>query len=107
MKWATRNGIHVDRAASAWLISSYVDAAAEFIYVDHIDDVPADATAFDMVGGDLTHHGDDVTFETSFAVTTSSIPCCGASARSSTRQTCKTTASTPRRPPASTQSSGP
>jgi hypothetical protein len=64
MKWATRNGIHVDRAASAWLISSYVDAAAEFIYVDDIDDVPADATAFDMVDGDLTHHGDDVTFET-------------------------------------------
>ncbi len=64
MKWATRKGIHVDRAASAWLISTYVDPEAQFIYVDDIDDVPADATAFDMVGCDLTHQGDDVTFET-------------------------------------------
>jgi len=64
MKWATRRGIHVDRAASAWLISTFVDDAAEFIYVDDPEDVPADATPFDMVGCDLTHHGDDVTFET-------------------------------------------
>lgn len=64
MKWATRAGIHVDRAASAWLISNYVDRDAEFVYlVDH-DDVPADATAFDMRGCELTHVGDDVTFET-------------------------------------------
>lgn len=64
MRWATRAGIHVDRAASAWLITSYVDAEAEFIYVDDPDDVPADAIAFDMIGCDLTHVGDDVTFET-------------------------------------------
>ena len=64
MKWATRAGIHVDRAASAWLISTYVDPDAEFVYVDNPDDVPADATAFDMVGCDLSHHGNDVTFET-------------------------------------------
>ena len=64
MRWATRAGIHVDRAASAWLISSYVDADAEFLYVDDLEDVPDDATPFDMVGCDLTHHGDDVTFET-------------------------------------------
>lgn len=64
MKWATRAGIHVDRAASAWLISTYIDPDAEFVYVDDPDDVPADATAFDMVGCDLSHHGNDVTFET-------------------------------------------
>lgn len=64
MKWATRRGIHVDRAASAWLISTYVDPGAQFLYVDDLDDVPPDATAFDMVGCDLTHHGDDITFET-------------------------------------------
>ena len=64
MRWATRSGIHVDRAASAWLISTYIDSNAEFIYVDDLDDVPADATPFDMVGCDLTHHRDDVTFET-------------------------------------------
>ena len=64
MMWATRSGIHVDRAASAWLITTYIDPDAEFVYVDDLDDVPNDATAFDMVGCDLTHHGDDVTFET-------------------------------------------
>ncbi len=64
MRWATRKGIHVDRAASAWLISTYVDPEAEFVYVDDPDDVPDDAIPFDMVGCDLTHHGDDVTFET-------------------------------------------
>lgn len=64
MKWATRRGIHVDRAASAWLIDRYVDADAQFIYVEDPLDVPSDATAFDIVGCDLSHHGNDVTFET-------------------------------------------
>lgn len=64
MIWATRAGIHVDRAASAWLIERYIDTDAEFIYVDDLDEVPNDATPFDMVGCDLSHHGDDVTFET-------------------------------------------
>ncbi len=64
MRWATRTGIHVDRAASAWLIRAYIDEDAEFVYVDDLDDVPTDATPFDMVGCDLSHHGEDVTFET-------------------------------------------
>lgn len=64
MKWATRAGVHVDRAASAWLISRFIDPDAEFVFVDDPDDVPPDATPFDMIGVDLTHHGDQVTFET-------------------------------------------
>jgi hypothetical protein len=64
VRWATRPGVHVDRAASAWLIRRFVDPDAEFVFVDDPDDVPADATAFDMIGVDLTHHGDQVTFET-------------------------------------------
>ncbi len=64
MRWATRRGIHVDRAASAWLITRYIDPEAEFVYVDDPVDVPADATPFDMIDCDLSHHGDDVTFET-------------------------------------------
>ena len=64
MKWATRRDIHVDRAASAWLITRYVDPDAEFIYVEDLADVDTDATPFDMVGCDLSHHGNDVTFET-------------------------------------------
>jgi hypothetical protein len=64
MRWATRAGIHVDRAASAWLVATYIDPDADFVYVDDLADVPGGATPFDMVGCDLSHHGDDVTFET-------------------------------------------
>src|SRR4051812_30939818 len=63
MRWATRAGCHVDRAACAWLIVRHIDAGAAFVFTDD-DDVPADATAFDMVGVALSHHGDDCTFET-------------------------------------------
>lgn len=64
MKWVTREGIHVDRAASAWLILRYIDPDAEFIYVDDPADRPANATPFDMVDCEYTHNGSDVTFET-------------------------------------------
>lgn len=64
MIWATRRGIHVDRAATAWLITTRIDPDATFVYVDDPTDVPDDAIPFDMVGVDLTHHGDNVTFET-------------------------------------------
>jgi len=64
MKWATRQGIHVDRAASAWLIATRIDPDATFIYVETIDDVPNGATPFDMRSCELSHVGDDVTFET-------------------------------------------
>ncbi|MBT8203645.1 MAG: chromate resistance protein [Acidimicrobiia bacterium] len=64
MKWATRTGVHVDRAATAWLIRREIDPGAEFIFVEDPDDVPADVTAFDMVGATLSHRGDMVTFET-------------------------------------------
>ncbi len=64
MKWATRPNIHIDRAASAWLITRFVDPNAEFLYVEDVDDVPNDATPFDYVGCEISHRGDDVTFET-------------------------------------------
>lgn len=64
MRWTTRPGVHVDRAASAWLIRRFVDPDAVFVFVDDPDDVPLDATPFDMIGVELTHHGDHVTFET-------------------------------------------
>jgi hypothetical protein len=64
MRWATRPGVHVDRAASAWLIRRFVDPEAEYVFLDDPDDVPPDATTFDMLGVELTHHGDHVTFET-------------------------------------------
>jgi hypothetical protein len=64
LKWATRAGVHVDRAACAWLVRRFVDTDAEFVFVDDADDVPSDATAFDMRGVELSHHGGDCTFET-------------------------------------------
>ncbi len=64
MRWATRAGIHIDRAASAWLIRRFIDSDAEFTFVTDPDDVPADATPFDMRGVEYGHHGADCTFET-------------------------------------------
>ena len=57
MRWATRPGVHVDRAACAWLIRRFVDPAA----------IPADATPFDMRGAALGHHEGRCTFETALA----------------------------------------
>ncbi|MFC4950122.1 chromate resistance protein ChrB domain-containing protein [Pseudonocardia sp. GCM10023141] len=64
MRWATRTGVHIDRAACAWLIRRFIDAAAEFVFVDDPDQLPPDATGFDMRGVELTHVGQDCTFET-------------------------------------------
>lgn len=64
MRWATRPGVHIDRAACAWLIRRSVDPDAVFMFVADPDQVPEDATAFDMPGVELSHHGDDCTFET-------------------------------------------
>jgi hypothetical protein len=64
MRWATRAGVHVDRAACAWLLHRFVDPEAQFVFVDDLDDVPADATPFDMLGVELSHHDNDCSFET-------------------------------------------
>jgi hypothetical protein len=64
MKWATRAGVHIDRAACAWLIRRHVDPDAVFTFVADPVEVPDDATPFDMRGVDLGHHGQDCTFET-------------------------------------------
>ncbi|GIF13961.1 chromate resistance protein ChrB domain-containing protein [Actinoplanes teichomyceticus] len=64
MKWATRAGVHIDRAACAWLIRRHLDPDAVFTFVTDPTAVPADATPFDMRGVELGHHGDDCSFET-------------------------------------------
>lgn len=65
MRWATRSGVHVDRAACAWLIRRFIDPdGAVFVFVDDPSDVPDDATAFDVRGVELSHHGGDCSFET-------------------------------------------
>ena len=64
MNWATRAGCHVDRIGCAWLIRRFVDPQAIFIFVNDPDEVPPDATGFDMRGVDLSHHDGDCSFET-------------------------------------------
>ena len=64
MRWATRAGIHIDRAACAWLIRRHVDERAEFTFVTDPADIPPGATAFDIPGAELSHHGGDCSFET-------------------------------------------
>lgn len=64
MRWATRAGVHIDRAACAWLIRRHIDADAEFVFVTDPEDVSDDCTPFDMRGVELGHHGNDCSFET-------------------------------------------
>jgi hypothetical protein len=64
VKWATRTGCHVDRAGCAWLIRRFIDSDAIFVFVDDPDELPQDATPFDMRGAELSHHGSDCSFET-------------------------------------------
>lgn len=64
MRWATRTRPHVDRTACAWLIRRFLDPDAAFVFVTDPEEVPPDATPFDMRGVELSHHGDDCSFET-------------------------------------------
>ncbi|MGY1745523.1 chromate resistance protein ChrB domain-containing protein [Blastococcus sp. SYSU D00695] len=64
MRWPTRAGVHIDRAACAWLIRRFLDASAEFVFVADPAQVPSDATPFDMRGAALGHVGGDCSSET-------------------------------------------
>jgi hypothetical protein len=67
MRWATRAWIHVDRTACAWLIRRFIDPEAVFVFVHDPDEVPDDATPFDIRGAELSHRGGQCTFETMLA----------------------------------------
>jgi hypothetical protein len=62
-RWVTRPRPHVDRIASAWLIKRFIDPDAVFLFAPPAD-FPKDAIAFDAPGVELSHHGEDCTFET-------------------------------------------
>lgn len=67
MRYCTRENIHVDRNASAWLIKRFVDPGAEFLFVK--GEIPLSGTIpFDMYGVEWGHHGDHCTFETILAL---------------------------------------
>ena len=63
--WVTREGIFVDRIASAWLIRRFIDAEARFKFVAAKGYRPeAGELRFDMFEAEYTHEGDRCTFET-------------------------------------------
>jgi hypothetical protein len=61
--WATRRNLWVDRVASAWLIRSFIDPHARFLWLDSPSACPEGALGFDFEGAAFTHVGDKVTFE--------------------------------------------
>src|SRR4051812_20118305 len=63
--WVTRQGVFVDRIASAWLIRRFIDEDARFKFVPARGYRPrAGELRFDMVGAEYTHTGEDCTFQT-------------------------------------------
>ncbi len=63
--WVTRKRPFIDRVASAWLISGFIDRKAAFGFIDEseVEGLDKDTIAFDMVGGEFTHVGGMCTFE--------------------------------------------
>ena len=63
--WVTREGIFVDRIASAWLIRRFIDPQARFKFVAPKGYRPQKGELrFDMFEAEYTHEGDRCTFET-------------------------------------------
>jgi hypothetical protein len=62
--WVTRQGVQVDRIASAWLIRRFIDPGARFKFVPGTGYAPQPGELrFDMFEGEFTHVGDRCTFE--------------------------------------------
>ena len=62
--WVTRQGVFVDRIASAWLIRRFIDPEAGFKFVPAKGYQPASGELrFDMFEAEFTHQGDRCTFE--------------------------------------------
>ena len=63
--WVTREGVFVDRIASAWLIRRVIDPDATFKFVTARGYEPRrDEVRFDMYQAEYTHEEDRCTFET-------------------------------------------
>jgi hypothetical protein len=62
-QWVTRPRPHIDRIASAWLIKRFIDPEARFLFAPPAE-FPPDAIPFDAPNVELSHQGEDCTFET-------------------------------------------
>jgi hypothetical protein len=62
--WVTREGVQVDRIASAWLIRRFIDPEARFAFASSKGGArrPGEIR-FDMYEAEFTHEGDRCTFE--------------------------------------------
>ena len=67
MKWVTRSHVHVDRVACPWLISSFIDSDAEFIFVpkSQVEQVVKETGAipYDAPNVELGHKDGKCSFE--------------------------------------------
>jgi len=61
--WTTREGIHIDRLCTAWLIRRFIDPEARFVFAPE-SSLPRHAIPFDVFGAEFSHRGEDCTFET-------------------------------------------
>jgi hypothetical protein len=62
--WVTREGVHVDRIACAWLIRRFIDPGARFKFVSGKGYAPSfGELRFDMFEAEFTHEGDRCSFE--------------------------------------------
>jgi hypothetical protein len=67
MKWITRERVKVDRVACPWLIKTFVDPEAQFLFVpsDKVMETAERERAilYDVKGAELGHHGQECSFE--------------------------------------------
>ncbi len=65
MKWVTWEQVGVDRMACAWLITTYLDPDAEFLFVPQgHQSLPEGPEPFDIPGVRLSHHQGHCSFST-------------------------------------------
>jgi hypothetical protein len=62
--WVTRQGVHVDRIACAWMVRRFIDEKAAFKFVQGKNYSPSPGELrFDMFDAEFTHEGDQCSFE--------------------------------------------
>lgn len=66
MQWVTRDNVGIDRMASAWLITRFIDPDAEFAFIPERSGppTPGGAEPFDIPGVRLSHRRGHCTFHT-------------------------------------------
>jgi hypothetical protein len=65
MEWVTRADVGIDRMGCAWLIRRFIDAEAQFVFVQApYRDLPDGAEAFDIPGVRLSHRSGHASFGT-------------------------------------------